>query len=49
MTSRRETHYLAQVSADVRLPGKVGTFISMIDVQDRVGQGLLLRVPIIVR
>ena len=48
MTSRREAHDLAQVSADVCLPGKVGTFVSMIDVQDRVGQGLLLRVPVIV-
>ena len=49
MASKREAHDLAQVGTNMCLQGKVGAFIRMIDVQDRIGQGLLSRVPVIIK
>ena len=48
MAARREPHHFAHIGADVRFPGKVGPFIVIIDVTHRVGQRVLLRIPIIV-
>ena len=33
----------------MRLPGQVGAFVRMVDVQDRISQGMLLWVPVIIR
>ena len=49
MAARREPHHLAHVGADVRLPGTVGPFVSMVDMTHRVGQCVLLWVPIDIR
>ena len=46
---RREANYLAHVGADVRLPLAIGFLVMVVDVADRVGEGEMLRIPIVVR
>ena len=46
---RREPNYLAHVGADVRLPLAIGFLIMVINVADRIREGEVLWIPIIVR
>ena len=48
VAARREPHHFAHVGADVRFPGEVGPFIVIVDVAHRVGQRVLLWIPVIV-
>ena len=45
----RGAHHLAQLSANVVLPREIGASVRMVDMNDSIGQRLLLRVPILIR
>ena len=49
VAARREPHHFAHIGADVRFPGEVGPFFIVVDVTHRVGQRVLLWIPVIVR